>query len=267
MPSAAATIGRALGALGRATGADGPGDDGVPSSREAIFALVEGSSEPLTIEQICQASGLHANTVRTHLEVLHAAGRVQREPGSPKGRGRPPWLYSVTHDERSPRARLAESLLDQLDAAVDPELARAAAERWAATLRGDAEPHTPAADPDDAVQRVAAELEHLGFDARVDGIGDRIELRACPYAALVADRPAICDIHAALLEELLDHSGQPVGLRSLDVWTRPGVCVAHLTRPDLRPARSISGSGVVGQASLPHDPTSPSPATPRSTRA
>jgi len=239
VPNAAVTIGQALAGLGRAPAADDAGD-AAPSSREAIFALVERSSEPLTIEQICQASGLHANTVRTHLDVLHAAGRVEREQGSPKGRGRPPWLYRVAPGERSAQAVLAETLLDQLDAAFDPGLTRAAAQRWATAVRGELERQTPAADADDAVGRAATALEHLGFDAKVDGVGDRIELRGCPYAALVAERPVICDIHAALLVELLRGSGQPVTLRGLDVWTRRGLCVARLNRPDLRPNRSIA---------------------------
>ena len=244
MPNAAVTIGLALAGLGRAPAPDAVGDAAAPSSREAIFALVERSPEPLTIEQICQASGLHANTVRTHLDVLHAAGRVEREQGTPKGRGRPPWLYRVAPGERSAQAVLAETLLDQLDAAFDPGLTRAAAQRWATAVRGELERQTPAADPDDAVGRAATALEHLGFDAKVDGVGDRIELRGCPYAALVAERPVICDIHAALLVELLRGSGQPVTLRGLDVWTRRGLCVARLNRPDLRPNRSIAPSGV-----------------------
>ncbi len=247
MPNAAVTIGQALAGLGRAPAADDAGDAAAPSSREAIFTLVERSPEPLTIEQICQASGLHANTVRTHLDVLHAAGRVEREQGTPKGRGRPPWLYRVAPGERSAQAVLAETLLDQLDAAFDPGLTRAAAQRWATAVRGELERQTPAADPDDAVGRAATALEHLGFDARVDGVGDRIELRGCPYAALVAERPVICDIHAALLVELLRGSGQPVTLRGLDVWTRRGLCVARLDRPDLRPSRSIAPPEAVAE--------------------
>ena len=244
-------IGRTLARFGRVSVVASEADDAAPSSREAIFDLVERSAEPLTIEQICRLSGLHANTVRSHLEVLHAAGRVERAQEAPRGRGRPPWLYNVAPGARSARAELAETLLDQLEDAAAHGLAEAAAERWAATVRSEAKPSAHPATPDDAVAGAADALEDLGFDARVNGVGDRIELRNCPYAALVADRPVICDIHAALLSDLLGDSGQPVSLRRLDVWVRPGVCVAHLNRPDLTPARTIAPQVAVPRPGTP----------------
>ncbi len=251
-------IGRTLARFGRVSGVASEADDAAPSSREAIFDLVERSAEPLTIEQICRLSGLHANTVRAHLEVLHAAGRVERTQEAPRGRGRPPWLYSVAPGARSARAELAETLLDQLRDAAARGLAEAAAERWAAAVRSEAKPSAHPATPDDAVRNAADALEDLGFDARVDGVGDRIELRGCPYAELVADRPVICDIHAALLGELLSDSGQPVALRRLDVGVRPGVCVARLNRPDLTPARTVTPPVAVAR---PPEPTPRSPRT------
>lgn len=238
-------IGQSLAKLGRVAGAAGEADDGARSSREVIFDLVQHSAAPLTIEQICRLSGLHANTVRAHLEVLHAAGRVTREQHTPKGRGRPPWLFSVAPGARSARAELAETLLDQLAEASVPGLAQAAAERWAAAHHRDAARSTPATSPDEGVRQAATALEDLGFDARVDSVGDRIEIRDCPYAGLVAQRPLICDIHAALLGELLAETHQPVTLRRLDVWSRRGLCIAHLTRPDLTPARSVEGASAI----------------------
>lgn len=278
MPGTAAqSIGTTLARLGRTTSSPAAGDD-APTSREVIFDLVEAADEPMTIDGICRLTGLHANTVRTHLDVLHAAGRVTRRQSAARGPGRPPWAYAVAEGARSVRATLAAKLMLELDGAP-PELVREAARRWAAAARlglaspgvpdatdpdatepdaaepGSAEPvgpgagpaddvdaataHRPAADPDEAVHRAAAALTELGFDARVDAVGDRIELRSCPYAALIADRPLICEIHAALLGELLAESGQPVTLRRLDIFARPGLCVAHLNRPDLVPARTV----------------------------
>jgi hypothetical protein len=73
-------------------------------------------------------------------------------------------------------------------------------------------------------------------------VGDAVYLGRCPYASLVQEYPVICDIHARALEQVLAGTGQPVGLRSLDVFPRPGVCVAHLRRDDVEPGRVIEGS-------------------------
>ena len=64
----------------------------------------------------------------------------------------------------------------------------------------------------------------------------------CPYASLVQEHPVICDIHARALEQVLAGTGQPVELESMDVFPRPGVCVAHLRRGDVEPGRVIAGS-------------------------
>lgn len=233
------SIGRTLARFGRLAGDRGP-EDAVASSREAIFHVLSRSSASLTIEEICRDTGLHANTVRSHLEVLHASGRVAREQQPPRGRGRPPLLFAVAPEARSPRQALATSLLEQLEDAPAPGLAQAAARRWADAVDPRTEGSATAETPDAAVQSATEALSDLGFDARVDAVGDRIELRGCPYARLVAERPVICDIHAALLEQLLADSGQPVTLRRLDVWARPTLCVAHLDRPDLVPDRTIT---------------------------
>ena len=70
----------------------------------------------------------------------------------------------------------------------------------------------------------------------------RVYLGQCPYAALVADHPVICDIHAKALEQVLAGTGRDIELESMDVF--PGQAfVAHLRRPDVVPARVVSGSG------------------------
>lgn len=239
MPTATPqSIGEALADLGRAPAP--PTEAGAPAtSREAILALLESAAEPLGIDDIRLATGLHPNTVRTHLDVLHAAGHVARVRETPRGPGRPRWRYGATPSPRSRHGDLAADLLDQLADVASPTLTREAAERWA-TAAGTAPPE-PYPTADDAVHGVARALAELGFETRVDAVGDRIELRACPYAPLVAQRPVICDIHAELVARLLDGSDQPVALDRLDVWTRPGLCVAHVRRADVVPERSIPG--------------------------
>ncbi len=232
--------GRALARLGLLAGRRTNARSGAPApheTRDRIQSLVEAAPTPLLIDQICEETGLHANTVRGHLDTLVAAGTVTRSPGPRKGRGRPPWLYGAKAN--SAVAELHRSLREQLDSADADAMAHDAAAAWAEAAHFD----TRASTPDEAVQRATASLDELGFAAEASPVGDAIVLHACPYASLIADNPVICDIHAALLGELLDRSGQDVTVASLDVWTRPNMCVAHLKRPDLRPARVVTAPG------------------------
>jgi predicted ArsR family transcriptional regulator len=205
-------------------------------SRQRVLSVIEASTEPLTVELLTERTGLHANTVRGHLEVLLASGAVEREAADSAGRGRPRWLYRSGHQAPSPFRALAEALSAQLTFVRDPSLAEAAAERWSHAL-----PDLPiAGTPDEAVSEATDALNRLGFNAIASPVGNAIAVTGCPYGDIVDDNPVICDIHTALVARLLQQTGQPVTVESMDVWSRPGMCVAHLRRPDLVPSRVIT---------------------------
>ena len=192
----------------------------------------------MSIQELCALSGLHANTVRTHLDSLLASGDIDREQASAIGRGRPLWLYRPAVKKVSPYEMLAEILASQLGHADDPVLTLQAARKWAnAAVTEDT---APAIDCDQAVDQVAHSLRHVGFAVLLNPMRDELTITECPYASLVAQHPKICDVHAALVSELLSRSGQPVTMGTLEVWAKPGVCVAHLNRIDQRPARTIT---------------------------
>jgi len=236
MPARAAAIGRTLSRLGRMKRRSST-QSVVSPSRWAVYQAVVGEGDSVAIDRISALTGLHANTVRPHLDVLQAAGLVTREQEQREGRGRPRWRYrAVEAPQDRERRALALALQDQLDGADSPELAAAAAYRWAEHL---ANPVGEADSADEAVSQAADAMSGLGFDVSVTPAQDRIDLMKCPYADLVAERPVICDIHAALLQQLFSASGQPVEITRLDVWSAPGVCTAHLRRNEAPPHRSI----------------------------
>ncbi len=231
--AAADTIGRTLARLGQMT-TRGNGD--ADTSRENIWRILQESEHAMSVEDISVVTGLHGNTIRTHLEVLRASGRVERTREVADGRGRPKWLYAPS-TRNDPYHRLSQDLVAALDDA-DPATAEEAAQRW----RGaDQVVHQPVDTPDEAVAVAAASLEQLGFEVEVSPVGDTVYLSGCPYAGLVAEHPVICDIHARALEQVLAGTEQDVQLASLDIYPRPGVCVAHLRRDDTRPARVVRG--------------------------
>lgn len=231
--TAADTIGRTLARLGQIAGR---ARSDVDTSREQILRLIQDADQPLGVEEISSATNLHANTIRTHLEVLRAGGRIERARSNPGGRGRPKWLYFAI-DANDPYHQLAGELTAALGAA-DHKTASAAAQRWRAA---DHVAHLSADTRDDAVAVAASALERLGFDVEVSPVGDAVYLGGCPYASLIAANPVICDIHARAVEQVLAGTGQDVHLASMDVFPRPGVCVAHLRRADLTPQRVVQG--------------------------
>jgi len=125
-----------------------------------------------------------------------------------------------------------------LAGANQPELARKTAVRWAEKLG----PAPTSNTPDEAVEHAVEALRTVGFSAESSALGDSITIGTCPYASLIADHPVICDIHTELLATVLNASHQGVGVEAMDVWVKPTLCRARLSRPDIAPARIITVS-------------------------
>jgi predicted ArsR family transcriptional regulator len=208
------------------------------SSRGNLLRFITEQESTVSIQELCDLTGLHPNTVRTHLDSLLAAGEIEREQAPSQGRGRPFWLYRTAVKRVSPYEMLAEILASQLGHADEPALTLRAAEKWANAA--EAEGVLIAVDCDEAVDQVAHSLRNVGFTVSSNPMRDELTITECPYASLVEQHPKICDVHAALISELMSRSGQPITIKSLDVWSKPGVCVAHLNRLDQSPARTIT---------------------------
>ncbi|MDO8732594.1 MAG: hypothetical protein Q7L55_08500 [Actinomycetota bacterium] len=190
----------------------------------------------MTVDAICELTGLSANSVRRDLEVLIAGESVSRESAETHRRGRPSWLYRLAERPASLFQALAEALSAELSRGGDPSMAARAAEYWTHSLPA----LSPSDSPDQAVEEVSDALNRLGFDATESELGDSISITSCQYLKLADANPVICEIHFALVERLLQQTGQPVTAQSLDVSVRPGVCVVHLNRLDLVPVRVIT---------------------------
>ena len=242
------SVGRALARIGSLRGPrPGPEISG-GDSRMAILDFIESTDEAVRVEDIAEVVGLHHNTVRGHLDALLAAGRITRIPDQRATRGRPHWLYSAT----APASirELSKALDEELELASAPEVARLAAATWA-----EVGPDVGPVDTmDEAVEQTTSALADFGFDAVHNPLGDEITLRSCPYAELVDEHPVICDIHAELLGELLSRTGQPVTLRCLEVFPRPGMCIARLNRPDVLPLWTVE---LPDGPEAPHDRETP----------
>ncbi len=213
-------------------------------ARAAILHHLRGT-DTADAAELAGMVGLHVNTTRHHLTLLHRAGLVDRENEAPTRPGRPRVRYRArpaTLDASGTGAppgqgppsgyeQLADVLAEELTVAVPdpPRSAVNAGRRWAD--RTDLGAGSIPATADEALARLVAILDGLGFAPRTEPVGDRIYLYACPFAGPVRHSPAVvCGVHLGLLRGVLDRMRAPLAVTAVDALVHPGVCVAHLTR-------------------------------------
>lgn len=172
----------------------------------------------LTIEQLSEATDLHANTVREHLQRLIEGGYVIQSSERRKTRGRPRTLYSAatgTPEASSPVARdkVAEAarrgdMMRRIMAEEGSELGR------------------------EATYQLDALIEHLeesGFEPVVDEEELTVDLAPCP---LVVSRPEhrqmLCHVHLGLMQGVLTQAGGPVATDCVRAAARPEDCSVQL---------------------------------------
>ncbi len=208
------------------------------SSGRRVLDLLENSTRPLTVGQITEGTGLHANTVRSHLALLQEMSRVEAVPEPRTRPGRPKLLYrAVPRGEAAdPYRVLAAELaagISAEDVGVSPGVA--AGRRLARTQREKVAPAGGEVTPEDSIGMAVDGLEVLGFETATDPLGDRLYLSNCPFADLARQDRAICRLHREMLQGFFSELDSGVTVRRLDVFVKDDLCVAHLDRPDLRP--------------------------------
>ncbi|MFK4762961.1 helix-turn-helix transcriptional regulator [Microbacterium sp. ZW T5_45] len=168
-------------------------------SRVRILHLVQTRSDR-TIGELSDATGLHANTVREHLQRLIDGGYVIAQTEHRTVRGRPRTLYSAATGAPGASSPVAR------------DKAKAAAARGDLLRR-----ILPAAASDlgrDADAQLDALIEHLeesGFEPVVDDVQLTVDLAPCPHAAArPEDRPVLCRVHLILMQGVLAEAGGPL---------------------------------------------------------
>ncbi|GAA1413625.1 transcriptional regulator [Glutamicibacter uratoxydans] len=175
-------------------------------TREKILTLIETHTDGVSLNWVAQHLGLHENTVRAHLEALHADGYLSRSLAAASGRGRPAWIWTPAQSGPSPFAQLASALAGQIAAAsADPAAeAIAAGRRWASSLAG-------ANDLSQSTDPVLRSLEELGFSPEANA-GGSLTLRSCPLLSAVADHQQIvCNVHLGMVRGLAEAQGADAG--------------------------------------------------------
>ena len=186
-------------------------------SRVQILHLVQSRSRR-TIGELCEATGLHQNTIREHLQRLIEGGYVIVETEHRTTRGRPRTLYSAATGTPGASSEVARDKVS------------------AAARRGDlmrrALPATASDLGQQATYQLDALVEHLeesGFEPVIDDRRLTIDLTPCPHAAArPEDRPVLCRVHLGLMQGVLAQAGGPLAADFVQDAALPEECVVHL---------------------------------------
>ncbi len=185
-------------------------------SRVEILHLVQ-EQPRRTITEIVDATGLHPNTVREHLQRLIDEGYAVSAAEHRTTRGRPRVLYSAADGVRA-------------SSPIQRRKVRAAAERGDLMRRV-----LPGAAPEldtDALHQVDALVEDLidaGFDPLVDERELTVDLTPCAHASSQAEhREMLCQVHLGLMQSVLAAAGGPLAVDEMRPSCDPRECVVQL---------------------------------------
>nr|WP_297424432.1 helix-turn-helix domain-containing protein [uncultured Actinotalea sp.] len=218
--------------------------------RAALLTALENAPGPTTAAELAEATGLHANTVRAHLDVLVREGRATRRTEQRVTRGRPRELYEATGapDPAQAYASLALLLADQLAATAPDPCAEGErmGRRWAthddAAGAPEPGPTAPGTSPTPGpghtrdvardLTEVLRVLRRAGFAPELADDGSEVRLHACPIREVAAAQPGVvCQAHLGLIRATLERSGSSVAARAIHPFVAPGLCVATFEGP------------------------------------
>ncbi|MFI2643980.1 helix-turn-helix transcriptional regulator [Streptomyces sp. NPDC018610] len=219
--------------------------------RREVLDVLRAASAPLGVADIAGRIGVHANTVRFHLDALVAEGVVERrseEPSGPAGRprqgpGRPRTVYAPTPgmDRGGTRGyRLLARMLLSRWAVEGPGARESATEAGRAWGRFLVDPLPPFAQPtaEGTAARLVALLDDLGFDPAPEGGGagrppGSVRLRHCPFLELAEEYgELVCSLHLGLMQGALTELRAPLTATGLEPFATPDSCLAHLGHMD-----------------------------------
>lgn len=180
------------------------------STRGRLVTLLRGATK--TVNELAKELELTDNAVRAHLLSLERDGLI-RQSGIQRGTRKPHFAYELTPEAEHLFPKAYDALLNQLitvlkgrlaPKAVDAvlrEVGRSLAKNQASDLRG--------ADLESRAQTALKVLETLGGSARIEREKNKLLIRSgsCPFAAVVAEHPEVCQLAEALVAKIM---GVPV---------------------------------------------------------
>lgn len=190
------------------------------NTRYAIYLELARATRPLATADIAEALGLHANTVRPHLDRMRDAGLLVVEIGGRGDVGRPQHRYSVAPD--APSLGLEPPTMPVLAGMVLAMAKRLHASADDAEAVGDDEGRSRArgyAAAPSTLEALVSDLDRLGFDpvvSEAEASGDElldngaavVAFANCPFADLAREHPElVCGLHRGLVSGFVSAMG------------------------------------------------------------
>ncbi len=183
------------------------------NTRYAIYLELARSSRPLATSDIADTLGLHANTVRPHLERMRELGMLEVEVGGRGDVGRPQHRYSVAAG--APSLGLEPPtmpVLARMVLAMAQRLGAGAADAEAVGRTEGVARAAPFERAPSTLEALVSDLDRLGFDPVVTADTDEdaavVSFANCPFADLAAAHPElVCGLHRGLVAGFVAEMG------------------------------------------------------------
>jgi predicted ArsR family transcriptional regulator len=180
----------------------------IQHTRKAVLDTLR-SLGHATVNQLAEAIGVKAITIRHHLVALQAEGLIAVEEKR-QTVGRPAHIYSLNSEAETlfPQRyyHLVERLLDQVKAQLPPETVAQLIDSLANAFADDIRRELESLPSDQRMSRLIELLAREGFMAQWQRTDDGLALVEyhCPYFAVSQRHPEICQIDERLIRVALD---------------------------------------------------------------
>jgi len=179
-------------------------------TRFSMYRELATSTRGCSAQDLAASLGLHANTVRLHLDRLREAGLVEVEPVHRGKVGRPTHVYSLAPGAPGlgfdpPSYTLLSGLLAALAERVgaDADEATEIGRTWGVEAGRRARSRS-------CVKALAAEMSRLGFEPVTETTGPASDMAFmhCPFRELAEAYPElVCNLHRGISEGIVAEVG------------------------------------------------------------
>jgi predicted ArsR family transcriptional regulator len=179
-------------------------------TRFSMYRELASSTRGCSAQELAVSLGLHANTVRLHLDRLREAGLVEVEPVHRGKVGRPTHVYSLAPGAPGlgfdpPSYTLLSGLLAALAERVgaDGDEATEIGRAWGAEAGRRTRSRS-------CVKALAAEMGRLGFEPVTETTGASTDMAFmhCPFRELAEAYPdLVCNLHRGISEGIVSEVG------------------------------------------------------------
>lgn len=215
-----------------------------------VLETLRDHDEPMTLTALGDATSLHTNTLRDHVQALRTAGEVRRVRSAPVGRGRPAWLYQAVRPRGLPGRGDYAGLAAVLAGALSSRSGRpwdesvSAGTVWGEQLASATAQGLDGGGPGAPRHAVVGLLSELGFAPEPNRSATSVRLTRCPLLEAARLEPeVVCGVHEGIVRGALEHWGDTSTEVELAAFAERGACRLRLNPDPERRRGASSGPG------------------------